>query len=733
MAFKDEAHGGKIKPAGYTTEFTNEQLIELDKCANDAIYFIENYCWIRSTRGFMKFSLYPYQRRLISHYCKYRKSITLIGRQSGKALWENTPILTPTGYKTMGALKVGDKVIGDDGKPTTITFATDLMYNHECYKITFDTDEIIADAEHMWNVCVRRNKKIDRITTRELIPLLEQYKKIGQPVYIPAADPIVYETAALPIDPPKNNRHYIRKIEAVESVPVRCIKVDNESHLFLCGNSLIPTHNTESAAAFLLWWAIFKEHQGILIASYKAEAAKAIMKRLKLMYEELPWWLKPGIKLPSGWNVMSVEFDNGSNVIADTTTENTGRGMAVNLFYLDEFAYVHPSITDAFWTSIYPIITSSDTCRCIVTSTANTDEDKFARIWFNSLDSDYTTDTTATKRVRPPPTDEELYETLYESEETIKEITPEELEEDSVHGFYGFFSDWTEVPGHDERFKQDTLAAGYTETEWLRDYECKFVTKDETLVSPIKLLSLNSCVRKPRFIDRWACRWYEEIYANKSYGVILDPSEGVGRDDACIQVIQFPDMIQVAEWNSNTADQAEQSKMLYRIIRRISKIQRNDPDYDGSCTIYYSVECNGIGLGILTALEIEYEHKIPAWLIDSEGNKLRGIRMTSAIKKNRALDMAALIERNIFIPRSRHLVSQLKTFVRKREGVYAAKQGSKDDIVMSVILMMQLIEELRVQDSEIQEKLLVDITGNYSTEEDEELYGPLNKPFVIIN
>jgi phage terminase large subunit-like protein len=128
MAFKDEAHGGKIKPAGYTTEFTNEQLIELDKCANDAIYFIENYCWIRSTRGFMKFALYPYQRRLISHYCKYRKSITLIGRQSGK---------------------------------------------------------------------------------------------------------------------------------------------------------------TESAAAFLLWWAIFKEHQGILIASYKAEAAKAIMKRLKLMYEEL--------------------------------------------------------------------------------------------------------------------------------------------------------------------------------------------------------------------------------------------------------------------------------------------------------------------------------------------------------------------------------------------------------------------------------------------------------------
>src|SRR3954470_187383 len=79
---------------------------------------------------------------------------------------------------------------------------------------------------------------------------------------------------------------------------------------------------TESAAAFLLWWAIFKPDQKILIASYKADAAKAIMKRLKFMYEELPWWIKPGVKLPGGWNVMSVEFENGSQIIAETTTGN---------------------------------------------------------------------------------------------------------------------------------------------------------------------------------------------------------------------------------------------------------------------------------------------------------------------------------------------------------------------------------------------------------------------------
>lgn len=489
---------------------------------------------------------------------------------------------------------------------------------------------------------------------------------------------------------------------------------------------------TESAAAFLLWWAIFKPDQKILIASYKADAAKAIMKRLKVMYEELPWWLKPGVKMPGGWNVMSVEFENGSQIIAETTTENTGRGYSINLFYLDEFAYVHPNIADAFWTSIFPTISSSPTCRCIITSTANTDEDKFAKIWFNSIISKYSYDASATKQVREDAIQEPDYDTLFEDEKLRAEIEEQDAIDNTIHGFYGFHAPWTEKPGRDENFKFSVLASGYTETEWKRDFECQFLTRNETLISPAKLLALNSYVRPPRFIDRWGCRWYEEIKPTTTYGIILDPSEGVERDDACLQVWEFPSMLQVAEWNSNLADQAEQSKMLYRIIRRIHKIQMNDPDHNGRSNIYYSVECNGIGLGILNALELEYEHKIPGWLIDSEGNKLRGIRMTAPLKKNRALDFASMVERNIFIPRSRHLVSQLKTFVQKREGVYCAKEGSKDDLVMSCILMMQLIEELRVQDDDIQERLLMEVTEDFDTSDAEAIYGPYYKPFAII-
>ena len=94
--------------------------------------------------------------------------------------------------------------------------------------------------------------------------------------------------------------------------------------------------------------------------------------------------------------------------------------------------------------------------------------------------------------------------------------------------------------------------------------------------------------------------------------------------------------------------------------------------------------------------------------------------------------MAALIERNVLIPRSRQLVSQLKTFVQRREGVYAAKDGAKDDIVMAMVLMMQMIEELRIQDYDVQDRLLFEVTDGYDTSDAEDMYGANYKPFCII-
>lgn len=101
-------------------------------------------------------------------------------KKSGKALWIDTPILTDSGWKTMGSVSEQDKVFSDDGKLYNVTYATETMYGHECYKVTFTNGEsIIADADHIWHVGSRflpfEGAKIDNalywhdITTKEMV------------------------------------------------------------------------------------------------------------------------------------------------------------------------------------------------------------------------------------------------------------------------------------------------------------------------------------------------------------------------------------------------------------------------------------------------------------------------------------------------------------------------------------------------------------------------------------
>ncbi len=74
----------------------------------------------------------------------------------GKALALDTPLPTPAGWTTMGAVSVGDQLIGADGKPTTVVAATEVMLDRPCYEVEFDDGTvIIADAEHQWSTTTR--------------------------------------------------------------------------------------------------------------------------------------------------------------------------------------------------------------------------------------------------------------------------------------------------------------------------------------------------------------------------------------------------------------------------------------------------------------------------------------------------------------------------------------------------------------------------------------------------
>jgi len=276
----------------------------------------------------------------------------------------------------------------------------------------------------------------------------------------------------------------------------------------------------------------------------------------------------------------------------------------------------------------------------------------------------------------------------------------------------------------------------------MREYECCFISGDNTLISGAKLAAFRDSVRDPRFVDKWGVRWYEQIRPNTPYAVVMDPSGDGQGDDCAIQVWEIPSLLQVAEWNDNESDQDEQARMLRRILCKIDVLQNNDPNHNGINNTYYSVERNSIGIGIIRIIERVGEEKFPGWLIDStaismnargESNKsaisaYRGLVTTNASKRRYAQELKQLIERNLFTVRSKFLSSQLKNFVRTGAS-WAAKEGSKDDIVLSGILMCHLIDEIRDQEPDLDDYIQVTVDEDYDP--DDETH-PDNQPMLPV-
>jgi replicative DNA helicase len=180
----------------------------------------------------------------------------------GKALKLDTPLLTPTGWTTMGDVAVGDWLIGADGQPTQVVAATEVMVGRPCYEVEFsDGTVIVADAEHQWPT------ESGIRTTDEL--------RSGADRLIPATLPsrVGGTTALLALGV------HVARVRAVESVPVRCVQVDNESHLYLAGDGMVPTHNSTLGLDFLRSCSI-KNRMTSVIFSLEMSKSEIVMRLL---------------------------------------------------------------------------------------------------------------------------------------------------------------------------------------------------------------------------------------------------------------------------------------------------------------------------------------------------------------------------------------------------------------------------------------------------------------------
>lgn len=454
-------------------------------------------------------------------------------------------------------------------------------------------------------------------------------------------------------------------------------------HNYRFNINLLPrqTGKTTCAAIYLLWYAMFHSDQTILIAAHKYSGAQEIMQRIRYCYETCADHIRAGV---TSYNKGSIEFENGSRIVSATTTHNTGRGMSISLLYCDEFAFVAPTIADEFWTSISPTLSTGG--RAIITSTPNSDEDTFAQIW----------------KLANQKFDE------YGNESDI-----------GTNGFHAFSAHWSDHPDRDEAWKEEEVGR-IGEERFRREHGCEFLVFDETLISSIKLASMEG---SDPIINMGQTRWYKKPSSQYTYAVALDPSMGTGGDNAAIQVFELPSYVQVAEWCHNSTAIPGQIRILADICKYIEEQTKNPQG------IYWSVENNGIGEAALIVINDFGEENIPGLFVSEPIRKghvrkfRKGFNTTHSTKITACSRLKTMIENDKMVINSKPLISELKNFIATGSS-FKAKSGHADDLISATLLSLRMMAILRDWDPRIYETFV-------QAESDEDYEPPM--PIFISN
>jgi len=420
------------------------------------------------------------------------------------------------------------------------------------------------------------------------------------------------------------------------------------------------TGKSVTAAAFVLWYSIFNFDKTVLIASNKNSNAMEMVFRIRIAYENLPMWLKPGV-MDAGWNKHNVGFDNGTRIISEATSEQSGRGLSISLLYLDEFAFVAPNIQEEFWTSISPTLSTGGSC--IMTSTPNGDMDIYAQIWRGA--------------------------------------------QVGANGYHPIRVKWDEPPGRDGNFKEEEIGR-IGERKWMQEYECQFLSSEALLIRSIVLANMTPRIEALKPINAIhdgktgadIVLWYD-IKPGATYLVGVDPATGSGEDYSVVTLYEFPTMKQIGEYRSNTMSTNDLYSVLKNLLLHLEK---------KGTMVYFSIENNGVGEGVISLYEADERPPENAEFVSEEGKNRRGMTTTSKTKMKACVNFKEMLEKENLEISSPILLAELKMYVRNK-GAYAAQPGGTDDCVSASLIVVRLIEEIATYDQTAFDKLY---TGDFN-------------------
>ena len=467
------------------------------------------------------------------------------------------------------------------------------------------------------------------------------------------------------IDHTKNNRLYIKNIKEVKPRKTQCITVNNDSHLFLCGRSMIPTHNSLSVGAYALWYALFNNDKVIGIVSNKESSAIDFLSRIKLMYEELPGWLKCGVV---EYNKKTIIFENGTMIVAGATSKNAFRGKTANIIISDELAFVEGDKAEDFYMSNYPTISVSKYGKFIAISTPNGIGGLFYELYTGA--------------------------------------------EKGNNEFVHYRVDWREHPDRDDEWARIQLN-NIKQRRFDQEYNISFLGSTSTVIDKNSLLELeNKQLPDPISVGmNGNLKIYEKPVQGNTYILGGDPSKGTGEHDASIQVLKIlsikPFKVkQVAVFSDNHTD----THTFAYILHNLSTQYNNG---------YIMIENNGEGSAVIQTLwwEIECENLI------NEGSKISklGIRATKKTKPIAVLLMKKLIEDGCVDLVDFETIKQLTAFIDKGNNRFMG-DGYPDDRISALYwgLYFMKFDILEESAGFISNKTLEDDVWEFLSDRDDE-------------
>jgi hypothetical protein len=399
------------------------------------------------------------------------------------------------------------------------------------------------------------------------------------------------------------------------------------------------TGKSTTVVAYLLYYAIFYDSVNIGILANKASTARELLGRLQLAYENLPKWMQHGVLV---WNKGNVELENGSKILAASTSASAVRGMSFNILFLDEFAFVPNHVAEQFFASVYPTITSGKSTKVIIISTPN-GMNHFYKMWEDARrgKNDYTTN--------------------------------------EVH--------WSQVPGRDAKWKEETIK-NTSPRQFAQEFECDFLGSADTLISPAKLQTIPFAdpIKSNAGLDI-----YERVEKDHEYIITVDVARGIGGDYSAFLVFDITTMPYkiVAKYRNNEIKPVLFPSVIFQVCK-----EYNNP--------YVLVEVNDIGDSIAATLnyDLEYPNVLMCAMRGRAGQVVGqgfsgtktqlGVKMSVTVKKIGCSNLKAIIEEDKLIFNDFQIFQELTTFVQKKQA-WEADEGYHDDLVMCMVLFAWLV------------------------------------------